>query len=141
MFRIISITLFLLLPNLFAAAQSKASGYKVVAEDAAWCWFSDPRAVYHKGLYERIYYGYINSKGDVVVSSRDLKTKNIKTFVLHKELQIDDHNVPSILFMPDGRILIFYTEHNGRFFMRKSKNPEDIDSWEDERVIPFGGTV
>src|SRR5690606_13022727 len=112
---------------------------EIAAKDAAWCWFSDPRAVYHKGKYEKIYYGYINSKGDVVISSRNLKTKHTETFILHKELQIDDHNVPSILFLPDGRLLTFYTEHNGRFFIRKSKNPEDITSWEEERVIPFGG--
>lgn len=122
-----------------AKAQFQASDYKVVAEDAAWCWFSDPRAVYHKGSDERIYYAYINSKGDVVISSRDLRSEEIKTFVLHKELQVDDHNVPSILFLPDGRLIAFYTEHNGRFFTRKSKNPEDITEWEEERVIPFGG--
>src|SRR5690606_7693769 len=30
-------------------------------------------------------------------------------------------------------------EHNGRFFMRKSKHPENILEWEEERTIPFGG--
>jgi hypothetical protein len=121
-------------------AQQKSSAYDIVAKDAAWCWFSDPRAVYHKGSREQIYFAYINSKGDVVISSREAKTKQTKNFTLHSALQVDDHNVPSILFLPDGRLLTFYTEHNGRFFMRKSKNPEDITSWEEERVIPFGGT-
>lgn len=122
------------------AARQKSSDYEIIARDAAWCWFSDPRAVYHKGGKEQIYFAYINSKGDVLISSRACKTKQIQTFVLHSALQIDDHNVPSILFLPDGRLLTFYTEHNGRFFMRKSKNPEDITAWEEERVIPFGGT-
>ncbi|WP_353140171.1 BNR-4 repeat-containing protein [Pseudopedobacter sp.] len=129
----------LLFLRITVTAQFRGTDYEVAAKDAAWCWFSDPRAVYHKGKSEKIYYGYINSKGDVVISSRDLKTKYMETFVLHKELQIDDHNVPSLMFLPDGRLLAFYTEHNGRFFMRKSKNPEDISSWETERVIPFGG--
>lgn len=120
-------------------AQKKASAYEIVAEDAAWCWFSDPRAVYYKGKKEQIYYAYINSKGDVVISSRESKTKKTSHYTLHSALQVDDHNVPSILFLPDGRLLTFYTEHNGRFFMRKSKNPEDITAWEEERVIPFGG--
>lgn len=123
----------------FARAQFSATDYIVVAEDAAWCWFSDPRAVYYKGANEQIYYAYINSKGDVVINSRDSRSKEVKRFVLHKELQIDDHNVPSILFLPDGRLTVFYTEHNGRFFMRKSKKSEDITEWEEERVIPFGG--
>lgn len=139
LFKYIIVSIGLLLPSLFAVAQIKSSDYEIVAKDAAWCWFSDPRAVYYKGKHEKIYYGYINSKGDVVINSRNLKTKHTETFILHKELQIDDHNVPSILFLPDGRLLTFYTEHNGRFFMRKSKNPEDISSWEEERVVPFGG--
>ena len=115
-----------------------ASGYEVVAKDGTWCWFADPRAVYHKGRQEKIYYGYINTRGDVVISSRDVNTKAIQTYVLHEKLQVDDHNVPSILFLPDGKILAFYTEHNGKFFMRKSKNPEDIRSWEEEKVLSFG---
>src|SRR5690606_31654529 len=111
------------------------ASYQVAAEDAAWCWFADPRAVYHKGRQEKIYYGYISSQGDVVISSRDVKTKKVQTYRLHEKLQKDDHNVPSILFLPDGKILAFYTEHNGKFFVRKSKNPEDISAWEEERVL------
>lgn len=128
-----------LLLNITAFAQKTASDYKIVANDAAWCWFSDPRAVYHKGEQESIYYGYINSKGDVMISKRNQNNGGVQNYTLHKQLQVDDHNVPSILFLPDGRLMAFYTEHNGRFFIRKSKNPEDITSWEPERVIPFGG--
>lgn len=123
-----------------ASAQTKGTDHTLVADDAAWCWFSDPRAVSYQGVHEKIYYGYINSKGDVVISTKDLGTGKIENFVLHAALQIDDHNVPSILFLPDGRLLVFYTEHNGRFFIRKSVNPEDITDWEPERIIPFKGT-
>ena len=112
--------------------------YQVAAEDGAWCWFADPRAVYHKGKHEKIYYGYISSQGDVVISAQDMKTKVVESYLLHEKLQVDDHNVPSILFLPDGKILTFYTEHNGKFFMRKSKNAEDISEWEDEIALSFG---
>jgi hypothetical protein len=114
------------------------TGFEVISEDGAWCWFADPRAVYHKGEKERIYYGYINTLGDVVISARDLKTKEVETFVLHEKLQVDDHNVPSILFLPDGKILVFYTEHGGRFFMRQSRYGEGIMEWEEEKVLSFG---
>ncbi len=110
----------------------------MVAKDAAWCWFSDPRAVYYKGKHEKSYFGYINSQGDVMISARNEKTRIVQNFVLHARLQVDDHNVPSILFLPDGRLLVFYTHHNGSFFMRKSKNAEDISEWEDEQVLTFG---
>jgi hypothetical protein len=137
-------TLILLIVAIFAQqvnAQMPAkpgADYQVIAVDAAWCWFADPRAVYHKGKYEKSYFGYINSKGDVVISARDEKTKVVQNFVLHHKLQVDDHNVPSILFLPDGKLLAFYTHHNGTFFMRKSKNPEDITSWEEEQTFDFG---
>ena len=119
-------------------AGRQGAGYDTVAEDAAWCWFSDPRAVYHKGRQKRIYFSYITSKGDVVISAREQENGKTEKYVLHARLEIDDHNVPSILVLPDGRLLVFYTEHNGRFFMRRSKNPEDISEWEEEIVLPFG---
>ena len=56
---------------------------------------------------------------------------------MHDTLEIDDHNVPSILFLPDGKILTFYSEHNGRYFSRKTKNPEDITEWEEEQLLTF----
>lgn len=118
-------------------AQS-AQSYEVAAEDGAWCWFSDPRAVYHKGARDRIYYSYIRRNGDVVISARDLKSGATETHVLHPQLQGDDHDVPSILFLPDGKILTFYSEHNGRYFTRKSKDPEDISAWEEEQTLTFG---
>ncbi|WP_353140650.1 BNR-4 repeat-containing protein [Pseudopedobacter sp.] len=129
-----------LLCNVYGYSQivPSVSEYPVIAKDATWCWFADPRAVYYKGKHEKIYYGYINTKGDVVISSRDANTKEIHTYILNEKLQVDDHNVPSILFLPDGKILTFYTEHNGRFFMRKSKNAEDISEWEEEKVLSFG---
>lgn len=106
-----------------------------VTNDAAWCWFSDPRAVYHKGNYEKIYYGYINSKGDVKVKSYDLQKGEEEEFNLHPELQIDDHNVPTFLFLPDGKLLAFYNHHNGNIFMRKSKYAESVRDWEEEVII------
>lgn len=135
----ISLCIFIL-PSFGQRNQKSAEDYSVVAKDGAWCWFSDPRAVFYKGKKQSSYFGYINSKGDVMIAARDNKTKAIQTFVLHEKLQIDDHNVPSILFLPDGKILAFYTHHNGDFFMRKSKNAEDITAWEDEEILNFGLT-
>ncbi|WP_119081050.1 BNR-4 repeat-containing protein [Chitinophaga alhagiae] len=126
----ISILCFLLLANGPAAFSQE-----VIAKDAAWCWFSDPRAIYHKGEKEAVYFGYINSRGDVMVKSLNLATNQEQEYNLHKELQVDDHNVPSFLFLPDGKLLTFYSHHNGDLFMRKSKNAEDITAWEDERIL------
>ena len=121
------------------APGSTGGGHPVVPDDtindAAWCWFSDPRAIYYKGNREQVYYGFINGKGDVRVSSHDLKTGEKETYVLHPGLEVDDHNVPTFLFLPDGRLLAFYNHHNGNIFMRKSKYAESIREWEEETVI------
>lgn len=121
-----------------AKSQDLEAADRLLVEDAAWCWFSDPRAVYFEGNHKRLYFAYINSLGDVLIRSRDQETEASTVFNLHEKLQIDDHNVPSILFLPDGKLLAFYTEHGGRFFMRKSKKAEDISEWEDERELNFG---
>lgn len=113
----------------------EVSGGNLVAEDAAWCWFSDPRAIYHHGEREGIYIGYINSKGNVMVQSFNLKSGKMGEFTLHQELQVDDHNVPALLVLPDGKLLAFYSEHNGNIFMRKSKLAEDISEWEEEVIL------
>ncbi|HCS75569.1 MAG TPA: hypothetical protein DIW17_17050, partial [Clostridiales bacterium] len=80
------------------APGSTGGGHPVVPDDtindAAWRWFSDPRVIYNKGNREQVYYGYINGKGDVRVSSYDLKTGEKETYVLHTGLEVDDHNVP-----------------------------------------------
>src|SRR5699024_3725195 len=119
-----------------ASKAKSASDYEVVAKDAAWCWFSDPRAVYYKGKKEQIYYGYINSSGDVMIGSKSVNDSVIHTAVLHIDLDKDDHAVPSILILPNGKLLAFYSAHNGhQVYMRRSTHPEDITSWEDEKVI------
>lgn len=137
----ISITLsFLLVLNCQIRVYSQNNqlskyNYSIAAEDAAWCWFSDPRAVYYKGDKEAIYYGFINSNGDVIVKSLDLINRKMTEYILHESLEIDDHNVPTFLFLPDGKILSFYNHHNGDIFMRKSKKAEDITEWNQEVII------
>ena len=138
---------FLLLLNLLTACQSTADkmterdtattsiATETLTDDGVWCWFSDPRAIYHKGDKEKIYFGTINSRGDVLISSKDLTTGAIDSFILHDTLEVDDHNVPAILILPDGKLLAFYNEHNGDVFMRRSSRAEDITAWEPEQII------
>ncbi len=109
--------------------------HRPTAEDAAWCWFSDPRAIYYKGKKEAIYYGFINSNGDVIAKSLNLGTGEETEYTLHGSLQVDDHNVPTFLFLPDNKILTFYNHHNGDIFMRRSKSAESIAEWEPEVVL------
>ena len=114
---------------------SRSMKGELLIQDGAWCWFSDPRAVYHHGTREQIYFGYINSSGDVCIGSKDLESEQLNQFVLHDTLEIDDHNVPSILVLPSGKLMAFYNEHNGNVYLRKSANSEDISSWDGSQIV------
>jgi len=100
--------------------------------DGAWCWFSDPRAIYYEGMHRRTYSGWVTADGSIAVGfyDHDLDTTSIS--IIDKELQIDDHNNPSFNIDPEGRIMVFYSKHSGRspMVMARSRDPENIDSWE-----------
>lgn len=110
--------------------------YQNFANDGAWCWFADPRVVHHKG---NIYGGWVDSKGNVWVSSMNLETNKKQQVKLHEKFNKDDHANPALLILPDDRIMIFYSAHGGREYngmrYRISKCPQNISSWSDEFVI------
>lgn len=106
--------------------------YQSMTFNGVWSWFSDPRAVYYEGKYKRTYAGWIDNYGDVHIGFYDHDTKEIKSHVVYDNLEIDDHDNPSILFDDDGRLLIFFNTHlqdQRPLFMRTSTNPEDISDW------------
>jgi len=127
--------------------QLKKSGmnsetYQSIAFDGAWCWFSDPRAVYFEGLHKRTYTGWIDSYGDIFISSYDHVTGKTENQKLYDNLQIDDHNNPSILIDKDGYIMVFFSKHSTKepIHLMKSKFPEDISQWDNEKKLDLNDT-
>jgi hypothetical protein len=115
----------------------EATGWQELASNGAWCWFADPRAVYHEGRLKRTYAGWVNSEGDIQAAAYDSKTGNIEVSTLRAGLERDDHASPAILVQPDGRLRVFYSPHTGGMMAyRVSVNPEDISSWTKETVLP-----
>jgi len=108
-----------------------SSCYNTLVDDGAWCWFSDPRAVHYHGIYNRTYIASVSSVGDITITALDHTTKQIIRHVVIPKFQHDDHTVPSLLFLPDGRLMVFFTRHNGGFYYTTTKNSEDIISWEE----------
>jgi hypothetical protein len=104
--------------------------YAVLAEDGAWCWFGDPRAVFHEGEHRRTFVGFVTSTGDVTLVHYDHDSKEVASAVVAEHLQEDDHASPAVLARPDGRLIVFYSGHRGRWMIyRTSTNPEDIAAW------------
>jgi hypothetical protein len=76
----------------------------------AWCWFSDPRAIY-SATHDRTYSGFVATNGDIVAVQFDHSTGQQKEVVVRAALNVDDHANPSFLEMPGGRIYVFYAHH------------------------------
>lgn len=118
-------------------APAPGETFRTVTEDGAWCWFQDPRAVTHVGRHRRVYVGWVTrrNKGQVRVAALDCEkgTSRVATLAtLHR----DDHANPALHFLPDGRLVVFYSAHNGReMYYRVSERPEDISAWGPQRSI------
>lgn len=113
------------------------------SDDGAWCWFSDPRAVYYQGNHSRTYSGWVDSKGSIVVGYYDHDSMTIETAVIDPELQIDDHNNPSLFFDPEGKLMVFYSLHSSKSPMRlaRAKHAENITEWEPVQKLAINDTT
>lgn len=101
--------------TLIAAAAYAASCFAyTVAQEGAWCWFADPRALHYgtpDGRTDMTYVGYIDIHGNIKAMQYDF-TQNKQTEVLVRSyFQPDDHDNPTFLTLPDGRIMVMYSRH------------------------------
>lgn len=80
-------------------------------DDGAWCWFSDPRAIYlpKKNM---VITGWVKMDGSVEAASLNVETNEIETKTLYPQLQYDDHNNPAFVVLPDRKILTMYSWHS-----------------------------
>jgi hypothetical protein len=108
-----------------------------------WSFFGDPRSVQVDG---KIFTGWTTMKGQVQVSQFDPASGRTKVKTLGPRLSDgDDHENPSLLVKPDGRIMAFYAPHSGRLYPKRRKSqlyyrttrrPADISSWSSFKTIP-----
>ena len=71
----------------------------------AWSYFGDPRAIHHDG---RTFTGWISTTGNVWVASH-APGRQPRTHMIYRGLGRDDHNNPSLVFRPDGHIVVFFS--------------------------------
>ena len=110
---------------------------RAVSPDGAWSYFTEPRAVNYEGRNPRTFVAWLDSRGQIVVSSYDHRTGVRTRAVLRTGERVDDHNNPSILVRPDGRLLVFYSTHRRRNLVyRLSRRPGDATAWRQERRVP-----
>lgn len=113
-----------------------AEDYQIVTNDGAWCWFSDPRAIY---VDNRMFGGFVDKQGSIWAFSYDPSTQEKQQYKLYEKLNYDDHANPSIMALPDNRLVLFFSAHGGTknspMYYRVSKRPADISAWEEMQSI------
>ena len=122
-----------------AQAQETYSG-TIVAEEGAWCWFADPRALHYAneaGTINNTYIGYIDVHGNVKATQYDWLAKKKTDVLVRSCFQPDDHNNPTFVVLPDERVMIFYTRHTDEpcIWYRVSLKPGDITTLGDEKRL------
>ena len=118
--------------------------YLSFTTDGAWCWFSDPRAIYYDGEHKRTYSGWVDSLGNIVVGFYDHERGDIETIILHEHFEKDDHDNPSFFMDSEGKLMVFYSRHatgNSPVFLARSKNAEDISEWEPVQKLRLNDTT
>jgi hypothetical protein len=109
-----------------------SESYQSFTFNGAWCWFSDPRAVYYEGAQKRTYAGWVDNYGDIHIGYYDHTTLQIHSQVIAQKVEANDHVNPSILFDENGYLLVFFNSHmQGAkpLYMTRSLKPESIDEW------------
>ena len=128
----------LILP-MAAFSQETYSG-TVVADEGAWCWFADPRALHYEnegGTINATYIGYIDVHGNVKATQYDWVTGRKTDVLIRSYFQPDDHNNPTFVVLPDERVMIFYTRHTdeAKIWYRISQKPGDITALGEEKYL------
>ena len=132
--------LFQILLCLTLALKAQGQQNNVVAEEGAWCWFADPRALHYEnseGTINATYIGYIDVHGNVKATQYDWITGRKTDVLVRSYFQPDDHNNPTFIVLPDERVMIFYTRHTdeAKIWYRISRKPGDITALGEERYL------
>ena len=109
-----------------------SESYQSFTFNGAWCWFSDPRAVYYEGKHKRTYAGWVDNYGDIHIGWYDHETQIIHSRVVAEKVEANDHVNPALLFDEEGYLLVFYNKHlqgDTPLYLIRSLKPESIEEW------------
>lgn len=134
------LTLVFSLASLLGAAGQQSYSGTVVADEGAWCWFADPRALHYEnaaGTINSTYIGYIDVHGNVKATQYDWVLGRKTDILVRSYFQPDDHNNPTFVVLPDERVMIFYTRHTdeAKIWYRISRKPGDITALGEEKYL------
>lgn len=129
--------------------------------DGAWTWYSDERAIVNPSNghvlvnsvgFDDTVEGGFPGQVDIVdfnpSTGRRVRTRLSNQQAGNPTIQNDDHNVGSLLILPDGRYLSLYSNHGNTGGLgdewtrwRVSLNPGDSSAWSEERLFNWKAEV
>ncbi|MFA6544023.1 MAG: BNR repeat-containing protein [Limisphaerales bacterium] len=88
----------------------------------------------------RTYTGWVTADGSIQAAELDHASGRVTTVNLHERYQRDDHDNPSFVFLPDGRLMVFYSQHGGGkhpnvIQSRTTVRPGDFTEWAPEVAL------
>ena len=97
---------------LLVSSCSSVTDHKIetLSEDGAWCWFSNPRAIYYDDNH--IITGWVKKDGSVEAASLNLDSGEKQSKTLYAQMEFDDHGNPAFAKLPNGNILAMYAWHS-----------------------------
>ncbi len=114
-------------------------GYEI-EDEGAWCWFGDPRAINftnEDGTIDVTVIGYIDVHGSIKATQINNLTNKVDEVLIRTNIQPDDHNNPTFVMIPDGRIVVFYSRHTDEacFWYRVTEKPGDLTTLGEEKCL------
>jgi hypothetical protein len=108
---------------------------ETLSDDGAWCWFSNPRAIYYSE--NEVITGWVKKDGSVELASLNLSTGQKEFENIYPKMQVDDHNNPAFVKLSDGNILTMYAWHATKdgVISNTSTKGSDIHSFGDNVVF------
>lgn len=136
----LAISLSCILPSIASAADEVLGGLITFKQNGGWCWFSNDAAIVHN---DRLIIGSVagvtnafGAGGDIQMTSWNRATQTTTQTLLAPALQRDDHNNPSFLVRPDGRLLVTYQKHGSDDLLRwRISNTTDFNSFGAEKTL------
>ncbi|MCM1503590.1 MAG: BNR repeat-containing protein [Muribaculum sp.] len=125
---------------LVLVASTELYANSTIVHGGAWCWFADPRAVHHKNELlgiDKTYIGCIDNLGNIKAEEFDFNTGRKMEVLIRSYFQPDDHNNPTFLCLPDGRVIVFYSRHTDEpcFYYRITDTSGSLATLSEEKVL------
>lgn len=118
--------------------------YQSIAFDGGWNDSFRNQVLFFGGKFNRTYTAWLDTYGDIVVGYIDNETKAVSSFIVedNKKRSLETCSL-SLLFMPDGKLMLFVADTSNLSAVRmyKMKEAENITQWDVKNIKISGKNI